>query len=139
MMQMLPEGLSLRRRLLITCLAGGILVVLTIVLAIPAYRILFPSCLFHDLTGMSCLTCGLTRSLQATAHGDLPAAFQYHLLGPFLFAGAVAGVITCVMEASAGKRWVLRRQVSRLKPALFALLAVWLICGAVRMVIELAR
>lgn len=135
MMQMLPEELSLRRRLLTTGLAGGILVVL----AIPAYRILFPSCLFHELTGMSCLTCGLTRSLQATAHGDLLAAFQYHLLGPFLFAGAVAGVITCVMEASTGKRWVLRRQVGRLKPALFALLAVWLVYGSVRMVIELIR
>jgi hypothetical protein len=43
-------------------------------------------CLFNKITGLPCLTCGLTRSFSLTAHGDFTAAFKMHLLGPLLFA-----------------------------------------------------
>ncbi len=56
---------------------------------------LWPSipCLFYRITGIPCLTCGLTRSFSFTAHGDLANAFRLHLLGPPLFLLALfAGV-----------------------------------------------
>lgn len=43
-------------------------------------------CLFKKVTGLPCLTCGLTRSLSRTSHGDISGALRMHLLGPFAFA-----------------------------------------------------
>ena len=39
-------------------------------------------CLFRRLTGYECPLNGLTRSIYATAHGDLPAAFELNPLFP---------------------------------------------------------
>lgn len=44
-----------------------------------------PGCLFHRITGLPCLLCGMTRSMAATAHGRLDEALRLHLLGPPLF------------------------------------------------------
>jgi hypothetical protein len=41
---------------------------------------LFPSCLFHDLTGWYCPGCGLTRALHALVHFDLMRAFAMNAL-----------------------------------------------------------
>ncbi|MDD5448838.1 MAG: DUF2752 domain-containing protein [Actinomycetota bacterium] len=44
-------------------------------------------CLFKKATGLPCLTCGLTRSLSCTSHGDISGSLKIHLLGPFVFVG----------------------------------------------------
>ncbi len=44
-----------------------------------------PGCLFHRVTGIPCLLCGMTRSFAAAAHGHLLEAFRLHLLGPPFF------------------------------------------------------
>lgn len=41
---------------------------------------LFPSCLFHDLTGWYCPGCGITRALHALVHFDLMRAFAMNAL-----------------------------------------------------------
>jgi hypothetical protein len=38
-------------------------------------------CLFHNLTGVPCPGCGLTRSIVAAVHGDLARSFSYHRMG----------------------------------------------------------
>jgi hypothetical protein len=43
----------------------------------------WPRCLFHDLTGRPCVTCGMTRSAIQFFHGHLLAAFQWN---PLVFA-----------------------------------------------------
>jgi Protein of unknown function (DUF2752) len=43
----------------------------------------WPRCLFHDLTGRPCITCGMTRSAIEFFHGHLLAAFQWN---PLVFA-----------------------------------------------------
>jgi len=38
-------------------------------------------CTFHNLTGLPCPGCGLTRSLVAGVHGQWKVSFEYHRLG----------------------------------------------------------
>jgi hypothetical protein len=47
-----------------------------------------PGCVFHRITGLPCPTCGLTRCLRYTFHGNWPAAAGINPLG-FLGYGAV--------------------------------------------------
>lgn len=42
-------------------------------------------CPFHNLSGLPCPACGLTRAFVCLAHGRFAAAFIYHPLGPILF------------------------------------------------------
>ncbi|MDF2376798.1 MAG: DUF2752 domain-containing protein [Verrucomicrobiales bacterium] len=38
----------------------------------------FPECGFYNRTGIPCLACGGTRSMQALAHGKVISALQFH-------------------------------------------------------------
>lgn len=40
----------------------------------------FPPCLFHELTGLQCPGCGLTRMLHALVHGDIRRAASMNLM-----------------------------------------------------------
>jgi len=42
-------------------------------------------CLFNLVTGLPCMTCGLTRAFHAISLGDLRAALAYHPLSPLLY------------------------------------------------------
>lgn len=42
-------------------------------------------CWLHETFGLRCSLCGMSRSFCSLAHGDLPAAFTFHRLGPALF------------------------------------------------------
>jgi hypothetical protein len=48
-----------------------------------AFGFPWPRCLFYDLTGRPCMTCGMTRSAIQFFHGHLLAAFQWN---PLVFA-----------------------------------------------------
>jgi hypothetical protein len=41
-----------------------------------------PKCLYHELTGLHCPGCGITRALQALAQWNIPQAFAYNALWP---------------------------------------------------------
>jgi len=47
----------------------------------------WPRCLFHDLTGRPCITCGMTRSAIQFFHGHFLAAFEWN---PLVFAALCA-------------------------------------------------
>jgi hypothetical protein len=91
--------------------AAGIALVAAFVWTPEAFPL--PSCLFRDLTGMSCFTCGLTRSLHAMAHGDLAGAARFHLMGPPLFAFVIVGAGIWTIEAVRGRTIPLRRGAVR--------------------------
>ena len=40
-------------------------------------------CLFHMVTGLDCIGCGLTRSVHALVHGDFLSALSHNLVMPF--------------------------------------------------------
>jgi hypothetical protein len=42
-------------------------------------------CWLHDLFGIRCALCGMSRSFCSLAHGDLQASLAFHPLGPALF------------------------------------------------------
>jgi hypothetical protein len=43
------------------------------------------TCALRSILGVKCAFCGMTRSVCATAHGQLKSAFGMHPLGPPLF------------------------------------------------------
>lgn len=71
-----------------------------------------PVCLFHRITGLPCLLCGMTRSLGATANGHLAQAFRFHFLGPPLFL-LIAGGVVLVLAEYAFRRPILPRPSRR--------------------------
>lgn len=83
-------------------LLGGCALILAGAFAYPYLEGLLeraaPGCLFHRLTGLPCLLCGMTRSLAATAHGRLTEAFRFHLLGPLLFVLLLALTVLLAAE-----------------------------------------
>ncbi len=79
-------------------------------------------CPFHNLTGLPCPGCGLTRAFVCCAHGQLAAAFAYHPLGPILFSAALFLAIGALLGRDAP-------QLSNRAFAVFALLggACWVL------------
>jgi len=43
-------------------------------------------CWLHNVVGIKCALCGLSRSFCCLAHGDLRASLSFHPLGPAVFA-----------------------------------------------------
>lgn len=48
---------------------------------------LLPPCLFHEITGLPCLTCGATRSIVFLSSLDLTSSFLLNPLIPIFFVG----------------------------------------------------
>ncbi len=123
-----------RRAVLATALA-----VATALLSIlPPDGLPLPPCAFHELTGHSCLTCGLTRSLLAGARGNLSASLENHLMGPLLLLGMIAAIALLAAEALTGKPASAGAGGKRLRTALIVLASVWITYGGIRLVLELA-
>jgi hypothetical protein len=53
-------------------------------------------CLFHILTGLPCMTCGMTRAFHSISLGNLREAIDYHPLSILLYILVVAHFIIAV-------------------------------------------
>lgn len=62
-----------------------------------------PPCLFREVTGIECPTCGMSRSLSAAARLDLKEAFRFHLMGPLLFYGTILAFLRFPLELILGR------------------------------------
>jgi hypothetical protein len=60
-------------------------------------------CPFVKWIGIPCMGWGLTRSFYATATGDLTAAVNFHLFGPFLFLGFTIATVHWSVELLSGR------------------------------------
>ena len=102
-----PIRVESGRRLVAASIAGGLLLAFLALFAIAPARLPLPECAFHSITGHSCLTCGLTRSLDAMAHGEWSVSVRYHLFGPAVFIAMILGFVLFSTETIFGTRIVL--------------------------------
>jgi hypothetical protein len=131
----LPEKTLTRRdRVVKACLALILAVAVASCFLLRHTLDLVPECVFRQLTGVSCLTCGLTRSLDAMAHGHVLTALQFHALGPFVLAGMIVACVACAAGALSGRR-ILRLQAWP-RRVLLSFAVMWIVFGFVRMVVE---
>jgi hypothetical protein len=131
------KNLSRGYRLIKALVAAGLIFGSALLFFVAPEDIPLTTCEFYSLTGHSCLTCGMTRSLHAIANGDLIASFRYHLMGLAVFVVMLLSFIVLSFEAVSGKRLKIdsgargRRQVV----LLFAI--VWLVYWGARLITEL--
>lgn len=50
----------------------------------PLNGIFYPPCWFHELTGLYCAGCGITRASHSFLNGDIQKAIDYNVLFPLL-------------------------------------------------------
>lgn len=97
-----------------------------------------PPCLFRNITGLSCPTCGATRAFHAAAHGEIMTALGLNPAGTVLFLMLPLLFLRLSLEAMTGRTYrpvIPRRFVTA---AVTLLLGLWLAFGATRLVLELS-
>jgi hypothetical protein len=119
-------------------LAGGLFFGLLILFFVPPANLPLPACIFHSITGHSCLTCGMTRSLHAVLHGDLAASIRYHLFGPAVFLGILLCLGSFAAEAISGRRYELWAGGKIGGRAVAMLAILWFVYWGVRLAAEFA-
>ena len=55
-------------------------------------------CVFHEVTGLPCPGCGLTRGMTAFARGDVRQALHWHPFTPVFALGLVLMVVTTLLR-----------------------------------------
>jgi hypothetical protein len=65
-------------------------------------------CLFNLVTGLPCMTCGLTRAFHAISLGNLRGALAYHPLSLFLYGLAVSHLLVAVLRLLGWRARLLR-------------------------------
>ena len=111
---------------------------LGVLYVVPPDNLPFATCAFHSLTGYSCLTCGMTRSLHAILHGDLIASVKFHAMGPILFLLAILSMIVLSAEALAGKEVLIPWKTGSARKLIFTIMIFWLLYWGTRLISELA-
>lgn len=61
-------------------------------------------CPMKNLLGIDCPTCGVTRSLVAWVHGDVPAAMHYHRLSILIIIGVISQLFYRIYTLLSGRR-----------------------------------
>lgn len=128
--------MTFEHRIAKALMAGGLLFSLMIcIMGLPA-DLPLPGCTFRSLTGHSCMTCGMTRSLHAISHGELAAALRYHLFGPVVFIGMLLYLVICTAEAISGKQSTPGIGAKTTKRAVTIFALVWLVYWIARLFLE---
>ena len=61
------------------------------------------ACWFHEVSGVPCPTCGMTRSYASALHGDVGDAFHWHPAGPLVLLASIA-LILVTAACAVGRR-----------------------------------
>jgi hypothetical protein len=89
-----------------------------------------PPCTIYYLTGRRCPSCGLTTSVSAILHGQFGLAWRANPTGFLIVAAATAIAFNSLFALLWGRS--VRIENTRFTLLLLALLALWLLHGAVR-------
>jgi len=90
----------------------------------------FSICAFRMLTGLPCMTCGLTRALHALSTGHFREAVTYHPLGPLIYGLTVFHFLVACLRLFGWEpqRLLLFAPVSRMARIILTLLfACWVV------------
>ncbi len=98
-----------------------------------------PPCLFRQWTGVSCLTCGLTRSVCAFTSGRVTDAFSAHWMGPPLYIWACLLFLKAIAEIVTNKSFQTRWTESIKRIGLWTGAALWLVFWAQRFIHEVSE
>lgn len=129
-------SVSFERRVVMALMAGGLFFAFLILFMVPPADLPLTTCAFHSITGHSCLTCGMTRSLHAISQGELAASIRYHLMGPAVFLGMLLCFALFTAEAISGRKPVIRADRKIRNRAIVVFAAVWLVYWGVRLAAE---
>jgi hypothetical protein len=130
--------ISPEHRILKALGAGALCFSLFTIFIVPPSHLPFINCAFHSITGHSCLTCGMTRSLHAISHGEFTASVRYHLFGPVVFVAMIFCLIIFAAEAIRGKKSELPFGANIRNRTLIFFAIVWLAYWGVRLAAEFA-
>lgn len=135
-MVIFQNRISGRRRACAFFLSGGLLLgIVALNIGIPP-GFPFSECGFHALTGHSCLTCGMTRSLHAVAQGELLRSLRFHLFGPAVFIIMLCCLGVFGFEAMSGKQ-IRVSWGCNAKPRIVSIFALsWIVYWGIRLLSE---
>ena len=96
----------------------------------------FLYCRFKEVTGLSCPTCGLTRSFESLITFNVVESFLYHPMGIVIFASIFFLGAKYIYELLTQNKIVLIKRSKFQKAVLSVLLGSWIVFWIVRIFIE---
>ena len=85
------------------------------------------TCRFHEITGLDCPTCGISRSFYSLSKFNFNEAFVYHPLGPLLFIILGLLLIRFVIELLLNKELQLSIRILNYRWLYLAFAGLWLV------------
>ena len=131
------ENLPLKRSKTKALYALILLLIIIVIIQINPESSYLPECSFKSLTGHSCLTCGMTRSLSAASHLHLAESVNYHLMGPVIYFSLIFMFLIFTFEAILRKEIVIQIKPEFKKVLLLSFSSLWGIFWIVRFISEL--
>lgn len=116
---------------------SALLAILLVLFISNPDKISLTKCLFHETTGYSCPSCGLTRSLYAASHFNLPESIHFHIMGPIFYFAILFLLAKFSFEIIVRKEIHLKVEPIIIKISLFIFLGLWIIFCLIRFVREL--
>ena len=95
------------------------------------------SCKFHQITGLSCPTCGMSRSLHELSQFHLPEAFKMHLFGPVIYILALTLFFKLSIELVSGSAISIGMSSRILKKVIVVFGLLWVLYWLVRLTVEI--
>lgn len=135
MLQVSLEPLSGRQKRNIVAWILGLSIILTYSVLVNPGESNITTCQFHELTGLDCPTCGISRSFYAVSHFDLLNAFRHHIFGPILFTSFLFMLIYFMVELISKKE--IQIKISFIKFRWFAgvFIGLWITTWIFRIII----
>jgi hypothetical protein len=101
-------------------------------------KLTFTKCLFRELTGLSCPTCGLSRSLYLASHIKFWESVRLHIMGPIIYLIVLLLFLKFSFEIFSRKelQLIIRPVVVKMMIAVFA--SFWLGFWIFRLVSEIS-
>ncbi len=94
-------------------------------------------CKFHQLTGLSCPTCGMSRSLYELTQFNLLGSLKMHLFGPIIYLIATFLFFKLFLEIISGRSLTIGMSSRFIKISIISLGIAWVVYWLVRMAMEI--